>query len=282
MLSVIVILISLHFLKPFDKLNLMFDPRTYIEQKMPPMPYPRPRPAEQVMHRPQIDIIGIFLGIVAIAAGLVAAMQRKWQNTAMRLAHAETEKLNAELAFLKARVRPHFLFNTLNNIYVLAEQKSDRAGESILRLSAIMRYVTDDVGAEKVPLQSEINCLEDLIALQQLRLNDKTTIEYTCNGTFDGHAIAPLVLMPFVENAFKYGVSNHVPSVIAIKIDIDEQSINFYCRNKIVNKPKDNSRTGTGLEDVQKRLDYLYGSRYQLTINNTDDHFEVKLVLHEK
>lgn len=279
-LSVIAIFVLLYFLRPFDRLMDLFNTPLDVPPPPPNGPPPGIHPPGGRM-LPHFDIVSIFLGIVAIAAALVSVLQHEWQRTAMQLEKTRIEKLNAELDFLKARVNPHFLFNTLNNIYTLAEQKSDRTGESILRLSAIMRYVTDEMAAEKVPLRSELNCLEDLVALQQLRLNDKTRIDYSCNGTVEEYSIAPLVLVPFVENAFKFGVSNHQPSVITIQIDCDEQGIRFYCSNNVVNRQQETVRAGTGLDDVQKRLEYLYGKRHQLVINESSDLFEVILTLHK-
>lgn len=266
---VLVILVALVWAQPFDRLvqsvsrNGMPGPGG-----PPPFPGGPPTPgAPPPLHGGAVvDIVGIFLGIIAIGMGVAWTLLRQWKDTAGRLARAETEKLNAELAFLKARVNPHFLFNTLNNIYSLVERQNPAAGESILRLSAIMRYVTDEVMAEKVPLALELDCIEDFIALHQLRLNGQTAVTFSRKGEESGYQIAPLILMPFVENAFKYGVSNHEASKIVIETGWGNGEIWFICSNRAVTPARNLARPGTGIQNVRQRLQYLYPGRHHLEI----------------
>jgi two-component system LytT family sensor kinase len=147
----------------------------------------------------------IFLMIMALSTAIKTVQQ--WQLTEQRAARAEADKTSAELSFLKAQINPHFLFNTLNNIYTLAAIKDDNAADSIMKLSNIMRYVTDDVTEDFVPLQSEIDCISDYIELQRLRIGNNTRINFEVKGDIDRKKIAPLVMMTFIENVFKYGVT---------------------------------------------------------------------------
>ena len=155
-----------------------------------------------------------------------------------RALKAEADKANAELSFLKTQINPHFLFNTLNNIYSLAAVKSDHTAESIMKLSNIMRYVTDDVREEYVPLENEVAFISDYIDLQRLRLGDKMNVGFLVSGKIAGKKIAPLILMTFIENVFKYGISKHEPSAIDIQLSATEDMIRFFCENKLYETPR--------------------------------------------
>ncbi|MBO9658083.1 MAG: histidine kinase, partial [Chitinophagaceae bacterium] len=153
------------------------------------------------------DIVSIILFVTVWSLSTAICVIREWKRTESRVIQAEADKANAELSFLKAQINPHFLFNTLNNIYSLAITKNENTAESILKLSNIMRYVTDDVTEDYVSLENEIECLRDYIDLQRLRLGKKMTVEFTVDGDVTGKKIAPLILMNFIENVFKYGIS---------------------------------------------------------------------------
>ena len=124
-----------------------------------------------------------------------------------RLKLAEKEKVNAELSYLKAQINPHFLFNTLNSIYSLAIEKSDYTATAVVKLSSMMRYVITDASHKFVPLEKEINYISNYIELQKLRIDSSIKLMYTVTGDISDKKIAPLVLISFIENAFKYGVN---------------------------------------------------------------------------
>jgi hypothetical protein len=248
-------------------------------------PRPTPPPTDMIMPTQgsppnmRIDIVSIFLYIMTIALGMAMQVTRQWRTSLQQVARAEADKAQAELSFLKAQINPHFLFNTLNNIYALAITKNERTADSIMKLSNIMRYVTDDVSQHFVPLQLEVECINDFIELQRLRLSKKTTVDFTVRGRLDNKTIVPLLLITFVENVFKYGISNHENTTITIQLTADERSITFFCHNKIFKPAGAPQRTGIGIANAQKRLNHLYPNKHLLNITNENGFFSVELIL---
>jgi len=160
------------------------------------------------LHRPEnIDVISLFIFMMIMGLSIATSTVERWQNAESKVVKAEAEKATAELSFLKAQINPHFLFNTLNNIYTQSVINSEHTSESIMKLSNIMRYVTDDVTQDFVLLKDEIDCVRDYIELQRLRLGADAEISFQVTGKPEGKKIAPLIFMTFIENAFKYGVT---------------------------------------------------------------------------
>jgi two-component system LytT family sensor kinase len=194
----------------------------------------------------------------------------------------ENANLNAEVNFLKSQINPHFLFNTLNGIYSQAHDKSDMTEVSILKLSELLRYMLYDSGEDRVELAKDIQYISNYIDLQRLRLSSKISIEYDVQGKTEGHYIAPLLLIPFIENAFKHGISYSQPSVIKINVGFFEETLTLYVENPVV---ENNSfgASGLGLKNVIRRLDLLYPGKYSLdTGKNGKLHVvNLKLVLND-
>jgi two-component system, LytTR family, sensor kinase len=188
----------------------------------------------------------------------------------------ENANLNAEVNFLKSQINPHFLFNTLNGIYSQAHAKSENTEHSILKLSDLLRYVLYDSGDEKVDLSKDIQYLTNYIDLQKLRLSQKVKIRYTVSGSTTGKRIAPLLLITFVENAFKHGISYSRPSTINIDIGIFEKTLTLLVSNPVI---ESNSfvHGGLGLKNVTRRLDLLYPGKYWLDIVQNDHLYIVNL-----
>jgi LytS/YehU family sensor histidine kinase len=178
----------------------------------------------------------------------------------------ENEKLIAELAFLKSQINPHFLFNSLNNIYSLTYQKSDKASEAVMKLSEIMRYMLQESNEPTVKLSREIRYLENYIELQKLRFKSKAYIDFIITGDIAEQSIAPLILIAFVENAFKHGDVSDASSPIRIRIEIANNILQFELWNKKSGQNKDET-SGIGLNNVRRRLELLYTQRYTLSIN---------------
>lgn len=241
------------------------------------MPHFQP-PRHDGFYRP-FDIVSFFIFLLIIALSTTMEIMQQWQMTEQRASRAEADKASAELSFLKAQINPHFLFNTLNNIYTLAVMKDDNAPDSIMKLSNIMRYVTDDATEDFVPLQSEVACINDYIELQRLRLGEKTRVDMDISGEIENKKIPPLVLMTFVENVFKYGISKHHPSTIVIKLTGDQTGISFFCQNRIFPEKDKKHRVGIGLNNTKQRLDYLYPGKHILDINTEHQMYTVKLML---
>ena len=249
-------------------------PRDIPEHRRPPVGGPGGPGKER--EGPVFDILSLVICAMVIAAGLTVKVGERWRLSEQRAARAEADKANAELSFLKAQINPHFLFNTLNNIYSLAVTNNANTADCIMKLSNIMRYVTDEAGEQYVPLQNELDCITNYTDLQRLRLSRKTSLEYEITGFVDMQQIAPLILMPFIENTFKHGVSNHDASEIIIRIDIKENSLQFFSQNKIFNGAKE-GRNGIGISNTQKRLVHLYSGAHTLKIDAAGDIYTVWL-----
>jgi two-component system, LytTR family, sensor kinase len=187
----------------------------------------------------------------------------------------------SELALLRSQVNPHFLFNTLNNIYSLVHKKSDDAPAAVMKLSSIMRYMLYDANTDKVLLEKEIEYLQSFIELQKLRLRRQDFVEITVHGSPDGRTIAPMLLIPFVENAFKHGSKSCPVPGIRITMQIEPERIVFgvsNCMKTNPNPPKD-PVGGIGLQNIQRRLDLLYPGKHSLVITHDNDLFNVKLII---
>jgi hypothetical protein len=229
-------------------------------------------------HR-HVDLISLFLFIIIVALSTAIRIIQQWRITEQRAAMAEADKISAELSFLKAQINPHFLFNTLNNIYTLAVIKDDNAPDSIMKLSNIMRYVTDDATEDFVPLQNELDCINDYIELQRQRLGEKTTVNLYFAGDISQKKIAPLILMTFIENIFKYGISKYEKSVIVVTVEAVSSGILFFCENTIFADTNQNNSTGIGLKNTRQRLRHLYSGKHSLNIKNENGLFTVNLKL---
>ncbi|RZJ27942.1 MAG: sensor histidine kinase [Flavobacterium sp.] len=215
----------------------------------------------------------LFLYLVGIFVSLYLQIKNRWRQT-------EQEKLSTELSYLKAQINPHFLFNTLNSIYSLAIEKSDKTADAVVKLSSLMRYVIRDAGSHEVPLAKEVAYISDYIALQQLRLDDTVQIEYAVSGFFNGKQIAPLILISFIENAFKYGVNPEEKSIIHITISLNEKTLRLYVFNKKVRLyHNDEASGGIGIENTKARLKLVYPNQHALTINDDSTGFAVDLTL---
>jgi len=195
-----------------------------------------------------------------------------------RLKAIDVQKTKSDLQLLRAQINPHFLFNVLNTIYGQAITKSDHTADSIEKLAGLMRYSLKEANVPKVTLAKEIVYLERYISLQKLRLTDKTQIDFQIKGNVDTVEISPMLLIPFVENAFKYGVSNEVDTTIKIVIEVVEKDIHLLVDNtKLPTKTIIEASNQIGINNVRSRLDLIYGNRHTLTINDSDTHYKVQL-----
>jgi hypothetical protein len=193
-----------------------------------------------------------------------------------RLRQEKQEKSQAEVAYLKAQINPHFLFNTLNGIYSLAIQKSDATAPAIVKLSEMMRYVTTESQQEFVPLEKEMNYLSNYIDLQKMRVGETIELVFRIDGDAGGKSIAPLLLIPFIENAFKYGVNPEEKSKIDIHLQLLTDAVLLDVKNQKVNiRPHEGA--GTGLENARKRLALSCPGKHTLEIDETEFSFVVHL-----
>jgi two-component system LytT family sensor kinase len=191
----------------------------------------------------------------------------------------EKEKLNSELAFLKNQISPHFFFNTLNNIYSLIGINAEDSQKAVLKLSKLMRYLLYESEQGDSKLSTEIDFMNNYIDLMKLRMNEKVVLSVSFPEGYDDRSIPPLLFVPFIENAFKHGISYREKSFINIGLMVNNDSISFVCENSLI-KSRDESDTGhsgIGLENVRKRLTLLFPGKHDLKINRSDTEFEVLL-----
>ena len=195
-----------------------------------------------------------------------------------RLRNAEKEKLKAEVSYLKAQINPHFLFNTLNSLYALTLEKSDAAPDAVLKLSGMMRYVVTESVNDFVPLQKELDYISDYIELQRLRIVDASRLSYVVTGNPDGKQISPLVIIPFIENAFKYGVNGEEDWQISININIQENLLTLVVsNNQVTINFHESAASEQGIENTKKRLNYIYPDQHELTIDDGEQSYRVTL-----
>ncbi|MEI8085764.1 MAG: histidine kinase [Paludibacter sp.] len=210
--------------------------------------------------------------IVVFVLSLLLRTRELWKQS-------QKEKRDAELSFLKSQVNPHFLFNTLNGIYALSLEESKKTPDAIVKLSELMRYVISEINKDVVPLKNEIYYLQNYIDLQKLRLEDTVDVKFEISNFKDELQIAPLLLIPFVENAFKYGVNPESNSYIEIKLLLVENEMEFSVTNKKVALPNLFIQNGTGLANVKRRLVLMYPAAYKLQIDETEQDYGIKLNL---
>lgn len=201
---------------------------------------------------------------------------RMWE----RLSALKAEKLEAELSSLKTQINPHFLFNTLNSIYVLSVKKDDRASDAIIHLSGLMRYVIKDAHDYKIPLQKELDYIRNYIELQKARLGNTTEVRFECSGEPGGKEIAPLILITYIENAFKYGINPDVDDcMVEVNLQVTAAGIRLYVFNKRVQQSPDAGSTGIGMGNTGERLKLLYPGKHVLEISENKETYSVTLTL---
>lgn len=187
------------------------------------------------------------------------------------------EKLESELHFLRAQINPHFFFNTLNNIYGLARKKSDHTAEVVMRLSKLMRFILYECNSKTIPLSKEVKVLEDYIELEKLRYDDRLEINFNKKVDLLNQPIAPLLLLPFVENSFKHGASEmRFKSKIGIDLMVEKGHLFFSIKNN-KNTEHKTGTNGLGLKNVKRQLELIYPDQYQLDISESQNSFSVTL-----
>lgn len=248
------------------------------QQRIPGPPF-RMRP-RIIIAVPNAQIIGYMsssLFMVFLSLGLrVLERQSKFEK---KQEHLEKEKLNAELALLKNQISPHFFFNTLNNIYSLSTSNPKDSGAAILKLSRMMRYLVYDSEDGDTKLSNELELMANYIDLMKLRLEENYNLRVKFPDEYKDFRIPPLLFIPFIENAFKHGVSFSEDSFIDISMDISDNTIIFRTFNSISGSPGKTSleSSGIGLNNVRKRLDLLFPGKHDLQLNKTASTFEVLL-----
>lgn len=236
-----------------------------------------------------LDVVSLIVGMyLVVFIGVAIDLLKRWYvvqsaNAALQRSGLEAElKLReAELELLKAQIHPHFLFNTLNNLYSLTLDRSERASDVVLRISDMLDYMLYHCNAPRVPVQGEVKQIENYLALEQLRYGDQVSIEMSCTSPLAGYSIAPMLLIPFVENGFKHGVSQQEGEAwMTVRIGINASTMTFTVAN--VSTPDGsagNYNEGIGLTNLRKRLDMLYPGKHRLDLVQGRDRFTANLTI---
>ncbi|WP_286756899.1 histidine kinase [Roseivirga sp. UBA838] len=202
-----------------------------------------------------------------------------WLRDTQYQKELEREKLASELNFLRSQINPHFLFNTLNNLFAMSRKNGDyTTAEQLARLAGIMRYMLYETNADRVSLRKEMEYLQNYIELQQLRFQESDPITINCTWPEDDESlrIAPFLLIPFVENAFQYGISLSKPSAIALNCKVENGHLLFTLQNTI-HKVNSKEVGGIGLQNATQRLKLIYPEKHQLEISTEENWYRVQL-----
>ncbi|HTN37135.1 MAG TPA: histidine kinase [Arachidicoccus sp.] len=221
----------------------------------------------------------ILMFLLAFTFSSVSKLVARWFYAEKLKEEVSKQQLQTELSLLRSQVNPHFLFNTLNSIYALTVSNDEKAADAVMKLSGIMRYTLEESQSEYVPLKNELSFINNYLELQRIRSTDKVSIQFKVEAANQHVKIAPLLLIPFIENAFKFGVSARQQTHIEVTIRVQDNKLYFTCINDILPKVNVPEGTGTGIVNVRRRLDLLYKKNYQLRIETTNQQYQVFLEL---
>lgn len=224
-------------------------------------------------------ISGIGHTIIYVVYGIIIRIGIEWIKALNENEELEKQNAKTELALLRSQINPHFLFNSLNNIHAYSKKDPDKSGFAIIKLSEIMRYMLYDANKDFVHLYKEVNYISDFIELQKMRF-DFDFIDYKISPIPDHILIAPLIFIPFVENAFKHGRKDE-NAKIKISITYENNVLQFYCYNIIRKSTHTEEKQvgGIGIKNIKRRLELIYPERYKLEIKETPKEYQVFLTL---
>nr|WP_295922132.1 histidine kinase [uncultured Dyadobacter sp.] len=251
------------------------DVRRHMERIMPRHRGPKPRHL--------IDGILLMTSLLVIGVSTTLAVIQRWQADARLRDAVEKQNISSELALLKAQINPHFFFNTLNNIYALSFTHVELSREATLTLSRMMRYLLYETQHDTAPLSREFAFIDDYIELMKLRVRSTDNVIYTRDEPQQDYPIAPMLLLPFIENAFKHGIDASQQSEIRIHAGLRDGVLTLHVTNHIfpVQHVADSENGGIGLYNTTRRLDLLYAGKYQLDISRdeTANQYTVNLTI---
>lgn len=273
---VVVAMIGITYLLSQYKMEFHF-------QRQPGQPPGPPRtfsPMKFRLHQQAVWFLFVIVMTFSSAIGLLGQLYR----LRARRQELEVAKNKAELSLYKAQIDPHFLFNTLNTLYSMVVTQSPKTEDAFMQFIDITRYIYNNANQDSVAVDDEAHYLQQYIDLQRNRLNECTKVNFNYNNDdkHPGLTIAPMLLITFVENALKYGVSTSIDTTIDIGMQVADGVLTFATSNPIRIKPKDENHVGIGIENSRKRLDLIYGSDYSLDINEKDNQFDLTLTINLK
>ncbi|MEL6864084.1 MAG: histidine kinase [Bacteroidota bacterium] len=237
-----------------------------------------PETQERLVHNQNWYFISSFI----IAGGsTVFKIISDWARYQRDRKELQTQTMQSELKFLKSQINPHFLFNTLNNLYALTLKKSDKAPEIVIKLSEMMRYMLYECNEKRVLLSKEVNYIRNYLDLERLRQGKNVEIEFVVTGEVTTQKIAPLMFIPFLENSFKHGLNNLISKgFVHIKLNVERRNVHFYIENsKAERLPLQTHRRsgGIGLVNVRRRLNLIYPNQYILNITDKPNTYAIDL-----
>jgi LytS/YehU family sensor histidine kinase len=254
----------------------MFDEKA--KTHLVPAPFPPPFIKNMLLRRAFIPRFSQLL--IIVLASISFRFIQKWQDDEKIKSEIEKERISTELSFLKQQVNPHFLFNAINSIYSLSLSGKPSTSDSILKLSSIIRYMLYETDRKFVTLSNEIQIIKDYIELQKLRMTEKVKLTFQVTGESGQYSIAPLLMIPLIENAFKHGVDNISNSFIDINIEIKDDTLNLRIRNSIISRTELNDeKSGIGIKNIVRRLELLYPKAHFFNASRDDGYFLVLLRL---
>lgn len=226
----------------------------------------------------------IFLLLFLIAGGsTIIKIISDWQRHQRDRKDLETQRMQSEIRFLKSQINPHFLFNTLNSLYALTLKKSDKAPEIVIKLSEMMRYMLYECNERRVPLNKEVNYIQNYLDLEKLRQSGHSDISLKVEGQITDQMIAPMIFIPFLENSFKHGLNHQIgDGYVHVNMKVLENKLLLRIMNsKPLQKPLPSERPsgGIGLANVRRRLNLLYPNQYRLDIEDSEKEHAVELSL---
>lgn len=244
------------------------------------------RPDTPYVRRPRtfgtFDFYNLLVFYMGIGISTSVAAVKKWQTDEALRIERDQQRITSELTYLKAQINPHFFFNTLNNIYSLTNLDIEKAQKAILKLSRMMRYVLYETEKDNTLVSKELEFIKDYIELMRLRLSEKIKIEVNTPSSFEDAKLAPMLLLPFIENCFKHGISSQNYSSIHINISVKNKILILETVNSVFqsiqNTPEGNA-SGIGVTNTKRRLALLYDQKHTISVNKDNDKNEYRLYL---
>jgi len=225
----------------------------------------------------------LFMSVLSLIHGTIALVMKgfiTWYGDIKIKEELQRKNFETELALVKSQLNPHFLFNTINNIDVLIEKDATKASAYLNKLSDIMRFMLYETKTENIPLQKELTYIEKYIDLQKIRTANANFVQYAAEGNSDKWMIAPMLFIPFIENAFKHSGNKKATNAIVIKIKSTDKALHFYCENHCSENPlAEHEAGGAGNGLIQKRLDLLYPGQHSLVVKKENNIFKVELII---
>ncbi len=241
-----------------------------IPHRRPPLPPPHLMDTRNLM--------SVIMLVFMFGANFGIKGYFRGRNIRARLSELEKQNLEHQLEYLRCQINPHFFMNTLNNIHSLVDVAPEQAQKAIRELAKMMRFVLYEENKQDVPLSHELDFVRHYMALMQLRYTDAVRVDAEIPENVPDCRIPPMILITFIENAFKHGISYQHDSFVCVKIMVCENELHFDCRNSKASASND-EKTGIGLVNVRKRLDLLYGRKYNLSITDDEEVYIVELII---